>query len=209
MCKYLLILIYLILTIKPVYSQKIIDLGNLGTKEAEINIKRKPKPLAKDIKILKKTVIEELPLNENFARFSILIGSEYDTYIKLRFNDPNIGLPNYKPDKVYNLDKHIPLSINFVSYGVTHGNIDILDERDNYLVSIPYKIINQSKFRKNLSIGTSTSLDDLSPNIRSSFSLRRKKIHDGENTWGLSVSGSSKIDDFNKVNLNVNFNYSW
>lgn len=160
---------------------------------------------ATDIFLVEKDVRATVKLNRNTGTLSFSIISPYNTQVKVVWDDKKIGYKGNVAD-YYDLYSHTPRLFSFTTYDLTSGTFYVYNVNDELLLTIPYEVVSQSKYRKNLSINTRTSFSDINPTGSISFSMSEVKTstHDGTWTYRTTINGINADES-----LTFSASYSW
>ena len=162
-------------------------------------------PLATDIYLVEKEVVGIRKLNRNTAQVSFSIISPYNTQVKVVWDDDNIGFKGNVSD-YYDLYSHTERRFSFTTYDLTSGTFYVYNVNDELLLTIPYEVVSQSKFRKSLSINTRTSIDDIDPSGSLSFSMSEVKSSARDGIWSYRTTLNGINAD---ESLTFSATYSW
>lgn len=207
--KYLLLLLC-VLWITPVYAEQSITIDpslirtNISNPKRE-DAKEEKLELARDLIVKQKDISKEIKADDNYTLFTFDILARYETRIKITWEDDKIDFTG-EPGQRYRLNRNKSRGFTFLAFGPTSGNINIYDEADNHLMTIPYKVFKEGKGRNSIGFNASTNIGDLDPRLSINYSHSRTNTND---SWSFRTSVSGKLSKTEKININTGVTYSW
>lgn len=165
--------------------------------------------IAEDVRLVEKRVISEIKRNETIGEVRVTLISPQHTGVKLRFSDPLLALrgKNKDLDLPYQLHPNIDRTIYLTAYGETEGLIEILNMKDEVLLTVPYKVINARSVRQSLSMNTRTPLSEGKSTLNMNYSLSTVREHKTDGIWSFRL-GVQGVGDSREV-VNTGVTYSW